>query len=353
MIWRLAGLFVLVAFLSLPVTAGTGSHYTPAKNDYFDYYETIVFNDGTGNYTGYTENYYTNGSITVTGLAANGTVNASYQNSNSWHNNMGGSESWNSVGNFGFSPTSFEYVNGTDNQTGYTPPVYVWFYMDNKLASGSQFYLLNTPMTVVSTNFSYDLGGSRYVATISTEGSGMYQRNDVYGVFTATYTWKSYFDPATGYIVGYLYTEQDTDGATSGFTWTDTLYVTSTSFPLTAGAAPPSSMSPASLSTIGVIVAVVFVLIIIIVVVWIIYRSRRNRPVHLPQHAAPGNIGYGAPPPPPFAPMGGAPPINLTPSQQPVPQVVLRETVKVKCRYCGNLIDVTDKVCPFCGAPQG
>lgn len=109
----------------------------------------------------------------------------------------------------------------------------------------------------------------------------------------------------------------------------------------------PYASSPDSYSPAGVIVAVVFVVILIIVVVWLLSRRRPR----LPQHAAPGNIGFGVPPPPPYGSMAGAPPIHLTPSQQPVPQVVLRETVKVQCRYCGNLIDVTDKVCPNCGAP--
>jgi hypothetical protein len=32
--------------------------------------------------------------------------------------------------------------------------------------------------------------------------------------------------------------------------------------------------------------------------------------------------------------------------------VILREVVKVRCRYCGNLMDVADSTCPTCGAPQ-
>jgi hypothetical protein len=352
MIRWVAGLALLLVLLAVPPVGNVGHDYTPQMGDNFHYYETVALNNGAGNYSGYTENTYVNGSIAVTAVASNGTENASYQNSNSWSNNGGQSEQWNAGGTFTFSANTFEYVNGTDNQTGYTSPVYVWFFMNNQLAAGSPFSLLNSPMTVVSTNYSYDLGGNRYVATIFTEGTGSYERNDEYGDFAATYDWKSYFDPGTGYIVGYLYSEHDSDGAGDGFTWTDTLYVTSTSYTLTAAAAPPSSSSPGWAGYLADIVVVVVLLVIVIVVVWLIARSRRNRPRQLPQHAAPGNIGYGAPPPPPpYAPIGGAPPIHLTPSNQPVPQVVLRETVKVKCRYCGNLIDVTDKVCPNCGAP--
>ena len=345
MIRRVVGLAVLLVLLSLPVAAG---HYTPQAGDSFHYDETIALNNGQGNYSGYTESTSVTGSIGVSAVAVNGTESASYQNSNAWGNNQGQSQSWTSAGTFTFSASTFLYVNGTDNQTGYTNP-YVWFYMDSQLPVGAQFYLLNSAMNVISENYSYHLGGTQYVATISTEGTGSYQRNDAYGVFTASYDWKSYFDPTTGYIVGYLYTEHDSDGV-NGFTWTDTLYVTSTSYALTPAAAPPSSpSSPFSTTLVVVLVAVVLLVIIIAVVAWWVSRSR-NRPRQLPQHAAPGNIGYGAPPPP-YAPMGGAPPIHLTPSNQPLPQVVLRETVKVQCRYCGALIDVTDKACPNCGAP--
>jgi rubrerythrin len=43
----------------------------------------------------------------------------------------------------------------------------------------------------------------------------------------------------------------------------------------------------------------------------------------------------------------------LTPSGQPaVQQIIIKETVKVNCRYCGSLIDSTAETCPFCGATR-
>jgi hypothetical protein len=338
--------------LSLPVALGLGTEYTPAAGDNFHYAESVMLNDGAGNYTGYTETTFVNGSISVTATAPNGTESASYQNSNHWVSNQGGHESWTAAGTFTFSALTYLYVDGTDNQTGYTPPVYVWFLMDRALPEGATFYMLNSQLSVVSTNYSYDLGGTRYVSTLYTEGTGSYQRDDDYGAFTASYTWQAYFDPTTGYIVGYLYTEHDSDFAGDGFTWTDTLYVTSTSYTLTPGSAPATSSSSLLSTTLLIVIAVVVVLVIVIALVaWLVSRSRKNRPRPLPQHATPGTIGFGSPPSPPYAPTPGAPPIHLTPSQQPIPQVVLRETVKVQCRYCGALIDVTDKVCPNCGAP--
>jgi hypothetical protein len=346
---RILGLLLLGLFLCLPGATGLGGHYVPKSGDRFYYSETVVLNNGQGNYSGYTENTAVTGTLGVTGTLPNGTESATYQSSTAWSNSQGQSQNWNSAGNFTFSANSYLYVNGTDNQTGYTNP-YVWFYMNNSLPQGTTFYVLNTQMSVVSTNYSYDLPGTGWVATIYADGTGSYQRNDDYGIFTATYTWQAYFDIHTGYMVGYLYTEHDADGSGDGFTWTDTLYVTSTTYALTSAPAQTTgSTLSVPLAILGLIVLVILI-VVVVIVVWLVLRSR-NRPKRLPQHAAPGNIGYGAPPPPPFRPSAGAPPINLTPSGQPVPQVVLRETVKVQCRYCGNLIDVTDKVCPNCGAP--
>ncbi len=61
------------------------------------------------------------------------------------------------------------------------------------------------------------------------------------------------------------------------------------------------------------------------------------------------NIRTNNHPPPP-----GPPPenIDLTPKQPPVQQIVIKEVVKVKCRYCGALIDSTAETCPICGAPR-
>lgn len=348
MILRSIGLLVLAAVLALPAAAA-GSHYVPQAGDNFHYYETLVVSNGMGNYSGYADTTFVNGSVGVTGVAPSEIENASYQNLDSWRSNQGQHESWTSAGTFTFSAGSFQYVSGSDNQTGYANPVYVWFYMDNGLAVGTPFSLLNTAFDVVSRNFAYNLGGTQYVETVFAEGNGSYTRDDSYGVFTATYNWKAYFDPGTGYIVGYLYTEADTNGM-NGFTFTDTLYVTSHTYPLvsTSGSSTTGSTPLAYGFVLELLLAGV-VVVLIVVVAWLIFRSR-NRPKRLPQHAAPGAVGFG---PPPMPMGGGAPPIHLTPSGQPVPQVVLRETVKVKCRYCGTLIDVTDKVCPNCGAPLG
>jgi hypothetical protein len=346
----LAAVAVLLVGLGLGAP-GASAHYLPQANDRFAYTETVVLTNGQGNYLGYTEATYTNGSITVTSVHDNGTENASYQSS--WHyvNNSGGNSLGSEKGNFTFSADTFRYVKGTDNQTGYSNP-FVWFYMNDSLASGGSFYVLNTPFQVVSTNVSYPIATSStgYVRTIFTEGNGSFQ-DVVFGAFNATYNWKAYYDPATGYIVGYVYTEQDTDGSGDAFTLTDTLAVTSTSYALTPATAPPpppaSSGSSSDGTTVAIVVVVVIVVLLLIVV--IVAARRRSR---LARHSVRGSVAYdpARPMPPPAAP---AAPLNFGPVAQPsVQQVVLKETVKVNCRYCGTLIDTTATVCPNCGAPR-
>jgi hypothetical protein len=338
---------LLALLLVLPLSSAGSGHYVPQAGDRFYYTETTFLNGGTGDYTGYTESTYLNGTVGVTAVLPNGTETASYSNAGTWSNNTGSSEPLESSGTFTFSAVTYHYVQGTDNQTGYTNP-YVWFYMNNSLGTGATFYVLNTQMTVESTNTSYGLGSpaTRYVATIAAQGSGSFARDDVYGQFTATYTWQSYFDPSTGYIVGYLYVEHDTNASGDGFTITDTLWVTSTTYPLTSAAAPASG-GGGGVSDLLVVALVLIAVVIVVLVIAVAVRARRHRGPPLPRHSAGGSVAYA--PAPGYAP----PPIQLTPSQQPaVQQVVVRETVKVNCRYCGALIDSTATVCPVCGAPR-
>ncbi len=326
-------LIALILSLSLALfPAHAVVRYTPSQGDHFSYHEVANLGSGTGDYAGYTEHTVVDGTERMTGVFGNGTVSANYNYTWTWNNSTGGTETGNSFGNFTFSSTSFLYVKGTDNQTGYVNPT-VWFYIDNSTLKDGTFYLLNTQMTVTSTSYSYYLPSqNRNVNTILAEGSSYYQRDDVYGQFNAAYTWKAYFDPATGYTIGYDYSEQDTSPSGTGFTYTESLYVTSTSYPLTTAAAS------FDLSQYVGYIAIAIALVIIIIVGVVIYAVSKSRRT-LPRHPLPSER------PPPT--------IDLTPKQQPpVQQIVIKEVVKVKCLYCGALIDSTVKFCPFCGAPR-
>jgi rubrerythrin len=41
----------------------------------------------------------------------------------------------------------------------------------------------------------------------------------------------------------------------------------------------------------------------------------------------------------------------LSPAPARGSTVIVREVVKIRCTFCGNLVDVADANCPFCGAP--
>jgi hypothetical protein len=444
MIGRVLLLATVLLLACLPVGAATAHHATTALPQ-FAYNETTLLSNGVGiDYSGYSESTVTNGSLGVTAVLPNGTDSAFYYNANSYQNNSGGQYSWVSSGSFWFSPETRLYVNGTtDNQTGYTNP-YVWFFMNRSLPVGATFYILNTGLTVDSTSYDYALGtaAGTYVKTIFAEGSGAYEWNNSFEDLNATYTWQAYFDPTTGYIIAYVYTEQDTtnNGSGDGFTYTDTLAVTQTSYPLTratSSSEPPSAptglavtsvtsgavtlswtnpavpltndtvyystgpagpftavsvgvvtsatvsglssgtqyyvevaawnasgesprsneVSPTTSASSGsssgsgtdwalIVVALVIVVVIVVVIVLAVSRSRRRHPI--PKHSGTGQVSFAAPP------VGPPPPgINLTPSGQPaVQQIIIKETVKVNCRYCGSLIDSTATACPFCGATR-
>ena len=363
---RWAWIALCLLALCLPTSASTASasapgvssgwgHSLPSPNDHFSFFESILLDQGIGNYTGYSEHTYLNGSRTITGVLPNGTVSASYLDTWTWSNDTGSTQSGTSQGPFSFSAATFHYVQGTDNQTGYTNP-FVWFYMNNTLPTGGTFYLLNTQMTVLDRSAPFAvpnaLSNTGYAQTISAQGTGSYQRNDVYGRFTATYTWQAYFDPTTGYIVGYVYTETDTDGTGDGFTWTDTVTDTAASFALTPAVLPPAP-NPNPGPSFGTILLVVLLIVVVLVVIVVVAARRRRSKsgatsmgaASLPRHSAPATPG---------TPTAWAPPaVQLLPQNQPaVQQIVIKETVKVPCRYCGTLIDSTATVCPQCGAPR-
>jgi hypothetical protein len=352
---------VLFAFL-LAITAVADVHlvsaYTPQNGDYFRYSETTTVNNGQGSYSGYTDQLQTTGMEQMNSV--NGSlVSASYHYSYQYSNSQGSSTSSSSSGNYTWSSSTFTYVSGTDNELGfggipYSSPLYVWFAMNSSLPVGSTFYVLSTQFTVLSKNYSLQLPPeNKHVQTIQAEGTGQYQRDDSYGVFNASYTWYEYFDPSTGYIVAYNYVEQDNgqdQGQAGSFIYTDTLYVSSTSYPLTAVSAPSGSTTSSTSQGattggfpwyIGYVVAAVVILLIAAIA---IYAARRRGKDSLPKRSP---IPDTSPSNPPSAPFQSG--IDL--GSRPPEQVVIRDVAKVKCKYCGTLIPSTADVCPYCGGP--
>jgi hypothetical protein len=337
------------------------SAYAPQKGDFFKYSETITVNNGQGSYLGYTDQSQITGSEQVNGL--NGSiVSSSYTYSYQYSNNQGSTTSNSSSGIFTWASNNFTYVKGTDNQVGYSSPLYVWFAMNTSMPVEGTFYALNTQLTVLAKNYSFQLPTeSKYVQTIRTEGTGQYERNDSYGVFNASYIWYVYFDPSTGYIVGYTYLEQDNgqyQGQAGSFTYTDNLYVTSTSYNLALANAPPNGNLSSATSTssnanmglaglvpyLGYFVILLVVAFITVIAIYGATRRRKGKADSLPQHPYPPDI----PPPPSSTPWESKIDLGSQPSQQ----VVIRDVAKVNCKYCGTLIPTTADTCPNCGAPR-
>jgi len=221
------------------------------------------------------------------------------------------------------------------------------------LPVGSTFYVLNTQFTVLSRNYSLQLPTEgRYVQAIQTEGTGQYQRNDSYGVFKASYTWYEYFDPTTGYLMGYNYVEQDSgqyQGQAGGFTYADDLFVTSTSYPLAAAIAPPSSTT--SSAGQGQAAGLPWYLGYLIVGIFFIgaiafYAATRRRGKEpLPKRSPTPDMPPSSPSSTPFQ-------SSVDLGSKPPEQVVIRDVAKVNCRYCGTLIPSTADTCPYCGGPR-
>ncbi|HZW84666.1 MAG TPA: hypothetical protein VFE91_02030 [Nitrososphaerales archaeon] len=332
----------MMALTAHPIAAAS-----PQKGGSFNYSESIVVNNGQGSYTGYTDQTLISGAEQVNSVSGS-TVAQAFSFSYQFSNNQGNSTSHSASGAFTWTTSDYTYVNGTDNQVGYAKPTYVWFAINPALPQGGTFYSLNTQFTVLSKNYSYHLPsqGGRYVQAVQTKGTGEYQRNDDYGTFTASYTWYEYFDPASGYIIGYSYLEQDSgqyQGQPGSFTYNDTLYVTSTSYAL-AAANPPSApgFSLASLSDYVVYIGVGVIVLIILAPAAVAWRRRKGR---LPKHS---QVTPAPTPQRPVQPWGSG--IDL--GSKPPEQVVIRDIAKVNCKYCGTLIPTTADRCPYCGGPR-
>ncbi len=349
-------LSMFLVAVALAASAHPASAYTPQKGDRFDYSETVVVNNGQGSYVGYSDQTQVTGAEQVNSVT-DSNVSSHYSYSYQFSDNQGSSTSSSSAGNFTWSSRSFTYLNGTDNQVGYSKPIYVWFAMDPSIPVGGTFYALNTQFTVLSENYSFQLPteGNKHVQTIQAKGVGQYQRNDSYGLFAASYTWYEYFDPSTGYVVGYNYVEQDDgkyQGQVGSFTYTDSLYVTSTSYAL-APAATSTSNTTASTEAgattsdlyIGYVPLLGILVVVAVVAAVISYAvgKRRGRGEPLPKHSP-----YTPPPAPPSTPWESKIDLGSTPPQQ----VVIRDVAKVNCRYCGTLIPSTVGTCPYCGGPR-
>jgi hypothetical protein len=138
-----------------------------------------------------------------------------------------------------------------------------------------------------------------------------------------------------------------TAGTLGSSTAAPTLLTVTASGTLTASLSSPPP-TPFPWGTVVVLLVLLFIFILLIVLY--VRRHHRPRQSGMARHGTAGNVPFSSMP---TSGYGGPAPLSLTPSDQPaVQQIVVKETVKVPCQYCGTLIDSTATACPKCGAPR-
>lgn len=337
--------FILIAFISL-VLPVAHVQTEPQKGAFFNYDEYIQVNDGKGNYSGYYCNAWVNGTESVTQLLQEQRVSMDYNYScavrssdyNYFNNQM-------ARGNFTFSSKNCSYTYGTDNETGYVNP-HVWFYTNVSIPVNGEKEVLNTEMKVVSTDYTYSPGGTNGdITTIYLQGNGTYVRNDSFGIFNATYTWNAYYDKSSGFIVAYNYKEIDSNGHGDGFTCTNTLYVKDSSYGVSISPITVNNQKSAPFPYLELALVLVFILAVIVIIALAVNKGNKNK---IKKHSTSGgNLRMTE-----NNEDKNKTDIHLNPESKETEQVVIKEVVKVKCQYCGALIDSTAEKCPYCGAPR-
>lgn len=225
-------LIVTIIIAAIAIGANSAYAFSPQVGDSFKYYEAQDLGNGTGTYDGYWEHTIVTGGEQMNSVT-NGVVAANYSYSWTFTNSSGSHTTGGQAQPFTYSASNFGYITGSDqeNPSIYTNPT-VWFAMHNDLPIGAKFQSLNTQMTIMSKNFSYYLPSlNKNVVTIFASGTGTFHRNDIYGDFSAPYTFNEYFDPTTGYIVAYTYSEHDGNNDAT-FDYHENFYVTQTSYQL-------------------------------------------------------------------------------------------------------------------------
>jgi ribosomal protein S18 acetylase RimI-like enzyme len=227
----LAVIFTLLVAPNVRAQAPQANTTDIAPGQWFAFTYDIYLDNGVGNYSGYTEQTleqyrYTVLSVVGTNVTMNGSGTWQYSNNN------GGSSSGTWAETFSFDSATRLYTWGFDVLGNYTKP-YVWFWVPTPLSAGETVRILSSNYTVQSLSSDAWLGAipvPRVGALLQTSGS--YIRDDDYGGFEATWTDMYWFDPRSGYVIGEVYTEQDSNGLGDGFRWREIATVTSSSYPI-------------------------------------------------------------------------------------------------------------------------
>ena len=225
-----AGVAAVAVALVFLLAVPSGRAALPTSGTSFTYQYNTYLQNGGGNYSGYSEQQtstYTYHVRSVVGDNVTMDGSGSWQFSNST-TSYGGS--WSEQ--FAYSDVTRLYTDGFDVLGNYTKP-YVWFWIPTGLAVGQTLGILDENFTVVSlasTTWLWVFPPTPRVG-VELDASGGFLRNDVYGVYDATYTDQYWFDPSSGFIIAEEYHEHDA-GAFGSFDWVEQVFVTSATYAL-------------------------------------------------------------------------------------------------------------------------
>lgn len=222
---------VLVGLALVLTSAPTRAAAVPADGQWFQYDYNIYLNNGVGNYSGYSEQETSHYRYDVQSVSGT-TVRMYGSGSWSWSNSTGTTEGGSWAQNFVFDSGTRLYAGSYDVLGNYSSP-YIWFWVPPSLAVGDTVPILDENLTVTSLSSTVWLQNFPPTPRVGIElqGSGEYLRNDVYGVFDASWTDQYWFDPSTGFVIAEYYTETDSSPV-GGFQWQEQVFTTSASFPI-------------------------------------------------------------------------------------------------------------------------
>ena len=222
----IVGIVTLVV-LVLPFLGPAIAAMAPRAGDRFEYDYNTNVDQGSGEYTGYTDHMRSHSAYAVQGVqgdqvTVHGTGSWTFDGSDGTH--QSGVVDATPV----FSLSTRHYLSGIDVNVTDPSNATVWFWIPTPAQAGDTLRVLDDVFTVTSTDATIWFGLFPHKAFLL-EASGQYDRNDAYGKFLATYHDRYFFDRDSGFIVAEQFDEHDAN-AVAGFHYHAEVQVTSSSY---------------------------------------------------------------------------------------------------------------------------
>lgn len=229
----------VVVILTAPLlVAGPAMARDPARGDFLEYDFHRHLGNGGGEYEGYHDD--TNSHARLDILSNNGT---NVQLHSAYHWTYADNEGKRQAGDvdriveFGLLTRQWTsaLTDDDDHDSQNAQLLYEWFWLPAGIQLGDRFGLVDDEFTVTSISTTIWSNGMPKFA-IELSASGTFLRNDEYGAYSVTYQDAYYFDRSTGFVIAERYSEKDVGiygGLSASFTWTETVDVTRSSYPIT------------------------------------------------------------------------------------------------------------------------